>query len=917
MGVSFVSIMRPMPIGWDDLGVYMNWPKIMALNEEVLHWAGFFAWQIITGTGFLFDMSAPQAFFINQVGGILFIIAIILSASLLFGEKQTIQNEKWEKMEKEVNHIISLPILLAGIMYAMPMIIFQQAKDMKLDPALLFFSITGITALWYGWKHKTIEHKRFFPYFAHKHQELDEPLNNRENHKFLIIVWVLIGFAFTVKITTLMVILAGFAYIFYRYLGLLGLFSFTGFFISAFTGLRLWDMLNVVYPKNDVTFVQTTTTIALIIGAFLLGLSTWRHGFTRLKNTIISILLVTLGIVIATSPWLIKNISESGSLKTQSILWGSGGYKTYDHGVIYSKEELKKIEDGSADLLSASGQSSNEDLGRYFWYEKWVNNYLKLPTNLTFQKNQPGEFTDITYIYLALIPVLFIFLVSRNHIFSIVTLAVLFSAYTYYFGFNDPTGTINALFGFSGDTLTTSQAITRYLESWNLPEWYLIILGIFIFWVTAFDLLLTPTERNRKIRGVVIFTAFYSFIFVISAFGIVWYGIAVYFCFLVLIGFSALSFTTYTDDEEKNEWLMTVKILLSLALFIVVNTYFIRSTFPHGWNNLRQSSFTTFKAGKIDQETAIFESHPDYLETIAALNLKDPKTTMVGLLEWINNPILTAILKNELSAINILRYSQWIQYGWQDQISALIANGLKAGLLTDEAIKKWLPTLKSDTEKLRKKFYNTVLYPSKDIANNSGIYRIGTFMTYFIYNNMWRYYDDSLVINFDKYFYDPTPETTVERMKRMDVNFFLTDLNAATIDKDPRHNLTKRFEELLLTFRAKNLELIDTDSLCLRLAVDEWHRGNLTEDAYLALAGVNYESYPASGGVIYRGQKQINCYNYMIGLMQANKVTQTDYPYLFPIMQAIGTKEKPSQDEIVQIFQQYVTHGWFAFFRMK
>jgi NADH:ubiquinone oxidoreductase subunit 5 (subunit L)/multisubunit Na+/H+ antiporter MnhA subunit len=39
-------------------------------------------------------MSAPQAFFINQVGGILFIIAIILSASLLFGEKQTIQNEK-------------------------------------------------------------------------------------------------------------------------------------------------------------------------------------------------------------------------------------------------------------------------------------------------------------------------------------------------------------------------------------------------------------------------------------------------------------------------------------------------------------------------------------------------------------------------------------------------------------------------------------------------------------------------------------------------------------------------------------------------------------------------------------------------------------------------------------------------------
>ena len=30
-----------------------------------------------------------------------------------------------------------------------------------------------------------------------------------------------------------MVILAGFAYIFYRYLGLLGLFSFTGFFVTV------------------------------------------------------------------------------------------------------------------------------------------------------------------------------------------------------------------------------------------------------------------------------------------------------------------------------------------------------------------------------------------------------------------------------------------------------------------------------------------------------------------------------------------------------------------------------------------------------------------------------------------------------------------------------------------------------------
>jgi hypothetical protein len=34
----------------------------------------------------------------------------------------------------------------------MPMNIFQQAKDMKLDPALLTFSIAGIMLIFSGWK---------------------------------------------------------------------------------------------------------------------------------------------------------------------------------------------------------------------------------------------------------------------------------------------------------------------------------------------------------------------------------------------------------------------------------------------------------------------------------------------------------------------------------------------------------------------------------------------------------------------------------------------------------------------------------------------------------------------------------------------------------------------------------------------
>ena len=39
-----------------------------------------------------------------------------------------------------------------------------------------------------------------------------------------------------------------------------------------------------------------------------------------------------------------------------------------------------------------------------------MNNYVKLPYNLTMQVNQRGEFTDITYYYLAFIPAIVLFL---------------------------------------------------------------------------------------------------------------------------------------------------------------------------------------------------------------------------------------------------------------------------------------------------------------------------------------------------------------------------------------------------------------------------------------------------------------------------------------------------------------------------
>lgn len=202
--VSLINAIRPMPIGWDDLGVYMNFPKIIANTGTLLEGAGMYIWHLITSTGFIWSNTASQAFYVNQIGGFLAKIAIICGLSLLLDNKN---------LHKKT--IISLPAILGIVYYIMPMTIFQQAKDMKLDPALMFVSVTAVMTIFYAFSALS------------------------ENKKFAKILFfiagIITGIAFGIKFTTLMLIIAILGLIAYKILGISGFFGFFWAFVAIFT----------------------------------------------------------------------------------------------------------------------------------------------------------------------------------------------------------------------------------------------------------------------------------------------------------------------------------------------------------------------------------------------------------------------------------------------------------------------------------------------------------------------------------------------------------------------------------------------------------------------------------------------------------------------------------------------------------
>ena len=291
----------------------------------------------------------------------------------------------------------------------------------------------------------------------------------------------------------------------------------------------------------------------------------------------------------------------------------------------------------------------------------------------------------------------------------------------------------------------------------------------------------------------------YAFLFSIAAFGIVWYGIIIYFGFFLIMGYSALSFVREKDDE-KDEELQIFHLILSGVLFFFIAFYIGKSAFPHAWNNLRGAYYNEYKYSTLSQEESIFAYRSDYLLPIATMNLESIPKIFDGIAEQ-------------------MKSAQIKEFFEKTDIKNLPLESLHAFIMKYRNSPD--PALRADIKTLGQHIYTSVLYPPQENQNMGGIYRIGTFMTYLINENRKRYLDDSLVSLFGSYLYDPSPEKTIEKMKSLGLKYLLVDLNAATIDRDPRHALTDRAEKLLITMNAKNLKLVTTDNSCLELALNE------------------------------------------------------------------------------------------------
>lgn len=224
--------------------------------------------------------------------------------------------------------------------------------------------------------------------------------------------------------------------------------------------------------------------------------------------------------------------------------------------------------------------------------------------------------------------------------------------------------------------------------------------------------------------------------------------------------------------------------------------------------------------------------------------------------------------------------------------------------------------LAKEAKTLKELAFKRILYPNQDNRNPEKIYRIGTFLSYYITENRSRFYEDSLIFGFDTYIDGGDREKSADNISKLGMKYLLVDLNAATIDQDPRRDLTRRYEKILDLVRSKRIRLITTDSPCLQVALEL-----PTDPNYMNLAGINYVSFSrdANGnptGAITPQSKEEFCAKAISQLISENRINEKSFAGLQGIAQYVTSKNPRNTDEIYSVVRPLIGRSWMAAFEV-
>lgn len=393
LALNFLTVLRPFPIGWDDLGSYINRPRLLVSYGHFIYSMSPFQWEYLTSLGFLLfgydsTFGATFAMLINWSAGLLALLSVLLFASAFLGKRRG--------------------LLSALLYYSLPLVGHFSFADMKIDNGVFTMGVLAMFCIFSVLFPEEEGQDAAEQHFPHPLATTGWRFWIPSSWPWLVLGGIFIGFSFSFKATAVMVffplLLATVGVM--HWSSLLAALSFAVLMLIQAGALNLASIAKRIGGIGAGSLSVIPPLLVILTVAFA------AVAFLRLRRRVLPLLGAALfflmGFGIAVAPWMLHNNVLAGSAVPR-IMFSAPNNLTpvFDYGNLQKNpapnvhqlpEDLKV--DMNNPACHATGGS--EELDRYWGFGGGWAHYLTLPWRTVMNLDSAGY-------YVTTIPALLLF----------------------------------------------------------------------------------------------------------------------------------------------------------------------------------------------------------------------------------------------------------------------------------------------------------------------------------------------------------------------------------------------------------------------------------------------------------------------------------------------------------------------------
>ncbi|MEM8584619.1 MAG: hypothetical protein AAGF87_10135 [Bacteroidota bacterium] len=407
LAINWVGAFKLFPIGYDGGSLYVNLAEITANRGELPAGGQAFAWSVIMSLGeTLFFSRTAVILLANGMGFLLLYVlyrlgrhflspaygrlSVLLTASLpYFGFQALVE----EKVDFGLSYVLLCLLLLA----------IPRLVEKKEEGPIKLFGRFALTPLMYG---------------------------------FILAGW-LVGFAFSIKYTSILFVLSLASWGLYKMGGRYAFYGGCALALALVFGGGIYQFGYLQFDSNSQPLLLGAASLVAGISLLWLAFRDQRRLLPLYFRGSVALLAAA---AIAFLPWSVKHLSENGSFSLSHLIEGRSAQPEINQSAPWSSLLQDGLEDnqglgrvlqaGSLNTLTSDGihnpfpkihlafQSSRpfgstddggryEELQRYLGYEQGLGLYLSLPYDVAMNTNISGSrYVELGFLFMLFFPLL-------------------------------------------------------------------------------------------------------------------------------------------------------------------------------------------------------------------------------------------------------------------------------------------------------------------------------------------------------------------------------------------------------------------------------------------------------------------------------------------------------------------------------